>query len=242
MCKYIPETDSYRPLNETECKEKKYGVIYHTPDWTIDYFQPMSGLKIISENYLKGKTEFRLDNGDLDGIAFQIGLQPLMRCHQQSGYVFPMYYDISISDTRTFEKIYIPLTTELSNRIFELMDKGKKIFPNEGINEVRNIIDEIKQNVIFSTDDLKYAFYEQTKYTDFHSFKNEIENYDYNGYKIILQEDEVEYSISKEKIDEINAKYDDINLLEPTAGMFHIKSEEIAYRKNRCIQIYGKEI
>lgn len=34
---------------------------------------------------------YGLDNGDLDGMAFQIGYQPLMRCHHQSGYELMFY-------------------------------------------------------------------------------------------------------------------------------------------------------
>lgn len=38
----------------------------------------------------------------------------------------------------------------------------------------------------------------------------------------------------------IHEKYDRKFLLEPTGGMFHIKPDEAAYRKNRCLEIYGE--
>lgn len=33
------------------------------------------------------KKRFYLQSGDMDGVALQIGYQPLQRCTQQSGYI-----------------------------------------------------------------------------------------------------------------------------------------------------------
>lgn len=40
-CKYIPEQDCFRPLTEQEINENhKYGIIYHAPNWVIDFISP----------------------------------------------------------------------------------------------------------------------------------------------------------------------------------------------------------
>lgn len=44
-----------------------------------------------------------IESGCLDGIAFQIGMQPLMRCHYQSGYILPMIEDKPLEDNWEFE-------------------------------------------------------------------------------------------------------------------------------------------
>lgn len=40
----------------------------------------------ISDPNLQQK-RFYLQSGNMDGVAFQIGYQPLQRCTQQSGYI-----------------------------------------------------------------------------------------------------------------------------------------------------------
>lgn len=241
-CVYIPETDSYRPMTDEECNERKYGAIFHTPDWCADYFNGGSSIKIIMKHGMDIKKPLGLDNGDFDEIAFQIGLQPLMRCHHQSGYIYPMYESKPLQDNWRFEKLYVKLSVDLSNRIFDLMDGGKRVFPNEGITEAKELIDKIKNNWIFSDDDLKYAFYEQNQIESFDDFKDIICNFDYNGNKAVIQEKDIEFKIPHELLASINEKYDNKFLLEPTGGMFHTKPEEVEFRKNRCKEIYGKMI
>ena len=70
-------------------------------------------------------------SGDLDGMAFQIGYQPLMRCHHQSGYIMPMMRGKCLQEDSRFEKMRFLQSEELSNQVFEMMDNGKKVFPNE---------------------------------------------------------------------------------------------------------------
>ena len=70
-------------------------------------------------------------SGDLDGMAFQIGYQPLMRCHHQSGYIMPMMRGNCLQEDSRFEKMRFLQSEELSNQVFEMMDNGKKVFPNE---------------------------------------------------------------------------------------------------------------
>lgn len=238
-CKYIPETDIYRPLTKEECEERQYGVIFHTPDWRVDYFNGTNSIRLISQMGPRMDQLLNIEDGSCDGVAFQIGLQPLVRCHYQSGYILPMINDAPLQDDWQYEKLHIKLTPELSERAFQMMDEGRKVFPNEGINEARPILNRIRSSKLFSEDDL-LAAYERIgsiKYDEIEKFKSDIEELG-----IQIQKDEVDYAISAELLDQINYKYDNKNLLESVGGMVHIKPYQQEYRNQRCIEIYGKII
>ena len=131
-CKYDYKTDSYRPLTKKDIEateDSKYGVIFHSPNWVLDYLNGGS-----FEWHMRHLNDHREEpysfySGELDGMAFQIGYQPLMRCHHQSGYIMPMMNATPLQSDNRFEKIRFLQTEELSNRVYEMMDKGKKIFP-----------------------------------------------------------------------------------------------------------------
>lgn len=247
-CKYVPEKDCYRPLTEDEVKAHPYGVIFHTPDWQIDYIN--SGVKLI-EWFMKKNINMRnhllgLDNGELDGFAFQIGYQPFMRCHYQSGYILPMAIDAPLQDDWHFEKVYITQSVELSERVFDMMDGGKKVFPNEGITEANNVLNKIKNSYIFSEDDVNYVYkndgVDKDIYPTLDDFVLALKSFNYDGNKVSIQKDEVKYHISQEILDKINAKYDENDLLEPVNGVIFQNGYDRKYREECCKRIYGKLI
>ena len=128
-CKYDYKTDSYRPLTKKDIEateDSKYGVIFHSPNWVLDYLNGGS-----FEWHMRHLNDHREDpysfySGELDGMAFQIGYQPLMRCHHQSGYIMPMIDATPLQSDNRFEKIRFLQSEELSNRVYEMMDKGSK--------------------------------------------------------------------------------------------------------------------
>ena len=122
-----------------------------------------------------------------------------------------------------------------------MMDSGKKVFPNEGINEARDILDMIKKSTLLSEDDLNSAYEKigSKSYKSVEDFRTALEGLDEG---ISFQKEEVDYPISPELLDRINAKYDNKDLLEPVGGMLHWKPEDKRYREQRCIEIYGKLI
>jgi len=203
-CEYEQKTDSYRPLTPEECEDREYGVIFHIPYWKVDLFQSETLKKLWEKAKVSGRCSSIIDCGDYDGIAFQIGMQPLMRCHYQSGYIYPMVEDKPLQDNWEFEKLHIKLTPELSNRIFDMMDGGKKVFPNEGISEARAVIEKIKSSFTFSEDDLLCLS---------EDVKEKIRTHDFEGKSITVQKNEVEYDLPQEIWDSINAKYNNKNLL-----------------------------
>ena len=59
---------------------------------------------------------------------------------------------------------------------------------------------------------------------------------------IVIQDEPIEYQIPPELLDKVNSHYDGKDLLEAIGGMLHQKYPDEEYRKQRCIDIYGKLI
>lgn len=57
-----------------------------------------------------------------------------------------------------FEKMRFKQSVEVSKQVYEMMDGGKKVFPNEGVNELRNYIEQIKHSVVFTKDELEAVY------------------------------------------------------------------------------------
>ena len=179
-------------------------------------------------------------------MAFQIGYQPLMRCHHQSGYIMPMMNAIPLQNDNRFEKVRFLQSEELSNRVYEMMDKGKKIFPYEGIGELLDILRTIQKVVIFSEDDLLYAYdygvVDKKMFPTIDNLKEAITAFKVDSKFVSIQKDEIDYPISPFALQEINDEYNDRNLLDVIGNMIHQYPEQRRYREQRCIDIYGKLI
>lgn len=248
-CKY--EDGEYRPLTEDDIKaseRSKYGVIFQTPDWVADYMQPRGAYKWY-RNYEKiDKAElekrdhpFVIDAGYMDGIAFQIGLQPFYRCHMQSGFVYPMKTEKPLQDNPRFEKIVFRQNPELSEQVFYMMHEGKDVYPDEGIAKGMDVIDKIKAGKVFSKDDLDCAYYlddcDKEIFSAQESLRIALERYGYT-----IQNDEVDYHFTQDQLDHINSLYDNRDLLAPVGNMLHVLPEDKKFREERCREIYGKLI
>ena len=100
--------------------------------------------------------------------------------------------------------------------------------------------------MIFSEHDVEYVYrednIESTRKQSLEEFKNLLTAFDFDGEKIRIQKEEVEYTMTQDMLDRINGQYDGKDLLEPTGGMFHTTSDERKYREQCCMEIYGKLI
>lgn len=115
----------------------RYGVIFHAPSQ-----------RIILGNMLKSTAE------NYEGKVLPIGYQPFMRCHSQYGYGLYMKHSIPLQENLMFEKLHFRHNEKLSQRIYEMMDGGKKIYPEEGLDGFYDIID----NIIHATNFSEEAF------------------------------------------------------------------------------------
>lgn len=149
-CKW--QDGRWQPLNEEDIQKHPMGVIFHIPQYqarnTMLYNSLDAGLE-------KDKI--------LANAILPIGYQPFMRCHSQYAYGIHMEVPFPLQEDRTFEKLHFHHSVELSRRVFELMDGGKKIYPQEGLDEFTDVIDSIKTAVTFSEEAFDYAFGEKNK-------------------------------------------------------------------------------
>lgn len=258
-CKWVD--DHFEPLTQKDIMQSersKYGVIYHTPDWMIDFMNGTNLLKL-QASFEREKGRDRpsvIDTGLWDGVAYQIGLQPLYRCHTQSGYIYPMKTMEDIRRNGQFERIRFLQTEEFSNQIFRMMDEGKKIYPEEGITKIMDILEQMCRTLAFSENDLLEAYeWDEADQKEFSSIdqlraalqSNETarlieEVYGVKSGQITITENEIEYPLTEEKISEINAQYNDKSFLAPVGEKLYIKPEAKAYRKLRYRQIFGEEM
>lgn len=248
-CTYVPETDSYRPLTKKDInasKESQYGMIFHSPDWVIDFLNGSSFLTWSCKHEKdKRNTPYLIDSGDLDGIAFQIGFQPFMRCHHQNGYVFPMRNEVILQQNEKFEKLRFKQSEDLSQYVYEMMDGGKKVYPNEGINDALDVLRLIQNAVVFSEEDVKAVYDEIDKsvFSSFDLFREALLKTNVAGNTIQIVPNEVEYPMDKGLLERINDRYDNVEeILKPIGGKFYTLPECREWRRQRCIQIYGREI
>ena len=174
-------------------------------------------------------------------MAFQIGYQPLMRCHHQSGYIYPLRYGKPLNEDCRFERMRFKQSVQISEIVFEMMDRGKKVFPQEGITEIRDVLRQIQNTKRFTNDDLVCAYdidgVNRKVFPTIDAIKKELEE---QGY--FISEDEVQYPIDSEIWKVVNEKYDGKDLLKPIGGNLHFTSEDKRYRDERCLEIYGKMI
>lgn len=219
VCKYDKKTDRYFPLTEADINQNdksKYGVIFHSPNWVIDFYNGSNMMEYYTKigNY---NSCFEVDSGKFDGYAFQIGYQPLMRCKQQYGYIYPLRYGASLQENNKFEKLYFEQSVELSKKVYEMMNCGKDIFPYEGINYAREYIDKIKKSYTFNINDVKEVYetiVDKELFSDFNSFKKSLLLSKFNGNKVNIVDEEINYTISDDVVNRVNDYYNKLNVLE----------------------------
>lgn len=258
-CKWVE--DHFEPLTGEDIMQSersRYGVIYHTPDWMIDFMNGDNLLKL-QPSFEKEMGRDRpsvIDTGLWDGVAYQIGLQPFYRCHTQSGYVYPMKTIGDIRHNGQFERIRFPQTVEFSNRIFQMMDEGKKIYPEEGITRIMDILEQMRRTWVFSEDDLSEAYEEdeadKKEFSSIDQLRAALQSsetarlieeaYGVENGQITIIRDEIEYPLTQEIIGDINAQYNDKSFLAPVGEKIYSKPEARAYRKYRYFQIFGEEM
>lgn len=258
-CKW--EKDHFEPLTEKDINQSersKYGVIYHTPDWNIDFLNGINSLKLRA-SFKKEEGRNRpsvIDTGLWDGVAYQIGLQPFYRCHAQSGYVYPMKTKDDIRHDGQFERIRFPQTVEFSNYMFQMMDEGRRIYPEEGITQTMSILKQMSRTLVFSEADLLWAYEldeaDKKEFSSIDQLRATLQSgevarliedaYGVDNGQIMITENEVEYPLSENIINNINAHYNDKSFLAPIGEKLYMDSDAKKYRKHRYFQIFGMEM
>ncbi len=176
-CYYDAKAGAFRPLTreQTEQSEQtRWGVIYHMPahvmgsrwDMELDKFSGCS--KEVIGQEAEGK-RYRLYEhpeyqGPVQNLIYPIGFQPFMRCSMQSGYGIYMREFQPLQSDMFFQRLKFRHSQELSERIFDAMGGGEKIYPHEGLNRIQFLIDDIAGATDFSRDAFRYALFRSHAY------------------------------------------------------------------------------
>ena len=252
-CKYDWETDSYCPLTKKDINREptinadpRYGMIFHSPMWMTDFLgSGTSRFAIRNPDSFTRDRFYPMSSRALDGITYQIGYQPFYRCQSQCGYILPMRENMPLQQNNRFEKLRFKHSETLSNRIFEMMDGGKKVFPQEGITEALPILRQIQCATVFSKDDVLGVYeleeVDKTLFPTFQVFENALQQFSIDGKDITIQEEEIKYHIERHLKKRINRQYDRVDLGK-MIGEMHVTDDQIKHREQRCLEIYGRLI
>lgn len=177
-CYFDRSVGAFRPLTkeQTEQNEKtRYGVIYHMPAWVmgsrwdteLEKFSGCSDEVTAQEGDKKRYRSYEHPKfrGQVQNLIYPIGFQPFMRCSMQNGYAIYMRKALPLQDDMFFQRLRFRHSQELSQRIFDAMDGGRKIYPHEGLNRVQFLIDRIAGATDFSYDAFRYALYRSHAYS-----------------------------------------------------------------------------
>jgi hypothetical protein len=180
-CKYDKEKDHYRPLNQYDFKEEKnkYGVIFKADALLAD---------------------LRSGASECKSSITPIGFQPFMRCHRQYGYAYVMGENEDLYKSNDFHIMKFKHSIELSNEIYQHMEGGKRIFPNEGLEDIADEINQIKEAHTFSNE----AFQNVLKSFDFGKQNVNIEK-ELNKRNIQIGKSPIK--ISRQRVRKIDQKY-----------------------------------
>lgn len=156
-----------------------------------------------------------------------------------------MREDAPLQQNNHFEKLRFRQSTALSERLYNMMDGGKKIFPQEGIAEALTILRSIQNTTVFSHDDVKgvYEFEDVDKnlFPTLQAYKDALNGFSIDGRQITIQESNMVYSIPRAMKRRINRQYNKTDLGK-MIGEMHITSEQRRRREKRCLEIYGELI
>ncbi len=252
-CYYDKAENRFLPLTKAMIKkseETQYGILFHSPNWCLDWFNAGGSINWSSNHKMEElKEPCTIDSGKLDSCALQIGYQPLMRCHSQNAYVFPMRANAPLQMNNKFEKWRFEQSEKLSNYVYEMMDCGRNIYPEEGITSILDVIEKIQKSNVFSEDDIQFVYemdVDKVLFPSADEFKTALIEtevvVDGTKRKIELVRDDIIYFTDMSRLDSINTLYDNINIWTQIGGMIHQKGPQKRWREERCKQIYGKLI
>lgn len=190
-CWFNKEKRQWQPLTKTQTdldNEKRFGVIFRQPDWRAD---------------LLSETSQEIQK--ITGKILPIGFQPFMRCHMQYGYAIKMDESMDLYTDVNFEKLKFKHSEKLSNLVFDKMQAGKLIFPNEGLLSCMDQIENIKDSKCFSSDAFEYAASKSKSIIDKDIYLNKLLSLNYTIGTTSV-------NISRQRIRFIDRKYQNFSL------------------------------
>lgn len=136
----------WRPLTREMIRlgeASEFGVIFHAPRWQAEF------------------DTFRARYASCGDDAYElgpIGFQPFQRCHNQHGYGLELRGNCDLQGVASFEKLRFRQSVELSEAVFELMDGGKKVYPDEGLLRIEGLLAEMRGAWQFSKEEFDWGY------------------------------------------------------------------------------------
>lgn len=135
-----------------------------------------------------------------------------MRCHSQHAYgihmekPYPLQYDF------TFEKLRFRHNERLSREVFEMMDGGKKIYPQEGLNDFADIIEKINATTEFSQEAFEYAMNHTSYYASAAEAEKALAEIGVGKTPITIAKEGTPIHVSRQRVRVLNRKYEGFSI------------------------------
>ena len=194
-CYWDKNANRWFPLTREQTEtsdESKYGIVFHAPAYNIDFINMMKFGQQGAES--------------AEGTVLPIGYQPFMRCHSQYGYGMYMKNSIALQDNSTFKQLRFRHNEKLSRDVFELMGGGEKIYPREGLDNFRDVLDSIISATDFSEEAFQYALEKNDLAPYAGQYRRELEESDVCAVPIHICGENHPFSISRQRIRRANRK------------------------------------
>lgn len=124
-----------------------------------------------------------------------------MRSHMQTGYAMLMNEQVDLQNDSSFEIYKFKHSERLCNFIYTKLDYGKKIYPHEGLDSVKDQIELIENSHEFSHKAFEYAYSKATQNIDIEDWEQLIIKYQYCIGKSPI-------NLSRQRIRAINRVYE----------------------------------
>ena len=206
-----------RGQTENGDEKSKYGVLFRTPAWRVN-----------AENMCN----LTLSNfGNDEGLILPIGYQPFMRCHSQYGYGLHMRNSIPLQKNGAFKRLCFRHSEKLSKAVYDLMDGGRKIYPEEGLDEFQDVLEKITTATAFSESAFAAALEKNQLSAKVDEYRSKMEHFevilqretahgieDY-GERISFCGEQHPYNVSRQRIRHANRKDEGFSI----EGHYHIR-------------------
>lgn len=142
-CKY--ENGKWRPLasNDFEEADSRENVFNNGGDSRF-------GIVYRAKSELNDM-EYYIHKDKIENLIVPIGYQPFMRCSSQHGYtMFITSANYNLYSDNRFEKFKFRLTEQFCQKIFNMMEQGQKVYPNNDIPNIDKYFNIINPSHIFT--------------------------------------------------------------------------------------------
>lgn len=205
VCKWDNGNDRWLPLTKSDIEENentRWGVIYQR-DSAINF--------LATDN---------MNNGITGDFVCPIGFQPFMRCSAQHGYGLQMTDGVRpLNENNSFRRMRFLHSEKLSETVYQLMDQGKKIYPNEGLNRFEKEIMELKYTTTFSNTDLQEVLLQNSELGDESQARNILENSRWG----VTFTDRNSFEVSRQRIKHFNMQHRKFEVEKYCGGVLHCR-------------------